>query len=318
MAKRGVIGLAIVAVAAFAAPIVWLLHGHGQPKPQASSLPSVAPQPEAEPPSPSPGVKAGLDWGPFADSPAHAAYDQATRVGAKEALLLYYGLRHGPFDPNEFASFFTDFQRSDPAWVRARTAEDKQRQLQAAYEALKDRPLLVQNREIRVGAYDAGRGGFPIYRSPDPRDAAEGLTRTVVLWDLSASGLEDLRRINAAAATRNRRYTNLTMAIELENLDWREFAVGFLPWPRSDAARVAQEFGFGEPLSDPEAIRALPKDQQEYRTITGYFVARPRQTSARQVTMEGEPYRRKTVVMDASAMVLATPKGTVLGVYQAP
>lgn len=318
MSRRGVVGLVVVAVAAFAAPLVWLWHGHGAPRPAASSLPSAAPQPQPETPSPTSSVKTGLDWGPFADAPVHAAYDQATRVGAKEALLLYYGLRHGPFDPNEFAEFFTDFQRSDPAWVRARTAEDKQRQLESAYEDLKDRPLLVQNREIRVGPYDAGRGGFPIYQSPDPRDTTEGLTRTVVLWDLSASGLEDLRRINAIAERNNRRYTNLTMAIELENLGWRELAVGFLPWPRADAARVAQEFGFGEPLSDPEAVRRLGKAQQEYRTITGYFIAHPRQTSARQVTMEGEPYLRKTVVMDVSAMVLATPKGTVLGVYGTP
>jgi hypothetical protein len=307
--------LAVVAVLAFLIPLLWLTRPSGPAKPRAT--PPVAERPAPETEAPVSDAKTELTWGPFSDHPARAAYTQAELVGAKELLLLFYGLRRAPFEPAEFAAFFPDWRPTDPAWALARNQAEKRGQLEAAHAALRDKPLLVRNREIRVGAYDARRGGFPLYRSPDPRENRLGLPRTVVMWDLSASGQADLRRINEAAAKRNRRYTNLTTAIELDNVGWRDLDVDFLPWPAADAARVAAEFGHGQPLDEPAAIRELGKGEQGYRTLTGYFVARPVKTEGKRVAMEGEVYLRKTVHMAVDQMILATPHGTVLGAFAA-
>lgn len=305
--------LAVVAVLAFLIPLVWLMRPSGSPRPRPTPPAAERPVPATE--TPVSDAKTPLGWGTFADHPARAAYEQAELVGAKELLLLFYGLRRSPFEPAEFAAFFPDWRPTDPAWALERNQAEKRVQLETAYAALKDKSLLVRNREIRVGAYDARRGGFPLYRSPDPRAGRTGLPRTVVMWDLSASGQADLRRVNAAAAKRNRRYTNLTTAIELDNVGWRDLDVDFLPWPAADVARVAAEFGHGQPLDEPAAIRELGKDEQTYRTLTGYFVARPVKTEGKRVAMEGEVYLRKTVHMHVDQMILATPHGTVLGAY---
>lgn len=310
--------LVVIGLLAFLIPVWWLWRSAEPPKPSvASPAPAHVTRTPASPVPETATGKPVLDWGAFADHPARPAFEGASLLGAKEALLLFYGLRRTAFDPDEFAAFFPDAGRSDSAWAREQKADERRQQLESSYASLRDTAILVRNREVRVGAYDARRGGFPLYRSADPRETREGLPRTVVMWDLSASGQAGLRRINEAAARRNRRYTNLTMAVELDNVGWRALEVDWIPWPAADAARVAIEFGHGEPLDDPEAIRALGKGEQDYRTVTAYAIARPERTESRRVAMEGEVYLRKTLHMRASHLILATPRGTVLGVYAA-
>jgi hypothetical protein len=309
--------LVVIGLLAFLIPVWWLWRSAEPPRRVAAAPSPVARQPAASPLPETPSGRPVLEWGPFAGHPARPIAEGAPLLGAKEALLLFYGLRRSPLDPDEFSAFFPDARRGDSAWAREQAAPERRRQLEASLAALRDAPILVRNREVRVGPYDARRGGFPVYRSADPRETRTGMPRTVVMWDLSASGQADLRRINEAAARRNRRYTNLTMALELDNVGWRALEVGWLPWPAADAARVAIEFGHGEPLDDPEAIRQLGKGEQDYRTVTAYAIARPERTESRRVAMEGEVYLRKTLHMRASHLIVATPRGTVLGVYTA-
>ncbi|MNT05072.1 hypothetical protein D3C72_1396760 [compost metagenome] len=309
--------LVVIGLLAFLIPVWWLWRSAEKPKPVPATPAPVVRLPSASPLPETASGRPVLDWGAFANHPARPIAERATLLGAKEALLLFYGLRRTALDPDEFAAFFPDARRSDSAWTREQAAPERRRQLEASLAALKDAPILVRNREVRVGPYDARRGAFPVYRSADLRQTRTGMPRTVVMWDLSASGQADLRRINEAAAKRNRRYTNLTMAVELDNVGWRALEVDWLPWPAADAARVAIEFGHGEPLDDPEAIRQLGKGEQDYRTVTAYAIARPERTESRRVAMEGEVYLRKTLHMRASHLIVATPRGTVLGVYTA-
>lgn len=174
---------------------------------------------------------------------------------------------------------------------------------------------------MSIGAYDFGRKGFPLTRhggALGTRRDIPGMKTFAMVADHTASAEAVVNQANAWAKMKSSpyRWDAINASIDFINEKDTSLFPAFVAVDEDLARRATAEFG-SLVDEDAEAIaRTLGSKYKPERTVSAYVLFSPKLATTEDGVIFGVDFERKVLRGQASAVVLATDKGTVFGVFR--
>lgn len=244
-------------------------------------------------------------------SPTKDKIENSKLIGSFEFLVLFYGLQNKPYIPEEFRYSFQEYDKASNEFERNRLSQKVIDTIEQTRKELSSNFLCVKISDLKIGEYDFNRQGFPIYGALDKKESMQSYAK---IEDTSASGKEILSVLNSIAIVNGYRYPALNGLIVLDNAKNKALFPSFISVDEHTAERLTYEFGTGEDPIKKRIEVARGRNYEGYKTAVAYIIFKPKKAQYRSVVLAA-PYDRKEIHGEATDIVLATNRGTILGVY---